>query len=163
MSKSKSSDKNMGAKNQVYYAKLNNRCPPALMPMLTTIVNGSLKSKSTLLKTAREAGLFALPPSSLPPNCPPLSNMYLDPSAELLVVLYEALLGSRRVRGTSAIVELIKGQKANLQKTLAMKARDISSLAAINPIIMLSGTPSIACIRHGGKGAVLNTQGSALV
>ena len=38
---------------------------------------------------------------------------------QLLVVLYEALLGSRRVRGTSSVAELVKKHKALLQQQLA--------------------------------------------
>lgn len=111
----------MGAKNQVYYAKLNSSCPPALIPMLTTMVNGALKSKSTLLKCAKEDGLFDLPSSSLPPNCPRLD--FSNPPPELIVVLYEALLGSRRVRGNSPIVQLIKSRKASLQQRLASRRK----------------------------------------
>jgi putative methyltransferase len=111
----------MGAKNQVYYAKLNSNCPPALIPMLTTMVNGALKSKSTLLKCAKEDGLFDLPASSLPPNCPRLDPS--NPPPELIVVLYEALLGSRRVRGNSPIVQLIKARKVTLQQRLAFRRK----------------------------------------
>jgi putative methyltransferase len=111
----------MGAKNQVYYAKLNSSCPPALIPMLTTMVNGALKSKSTLLKCAKEDGLFDLPASSLPPNCPRLDPT--NPPPELIVVLYEALLGSRRVRGNSPIVQLIKARKVSLQQRLAFRRK----------------------------------------
>ena len=110
----------MGARNQVYYASINGDCPKSMVPMLTAMVSGTLKSKSTLLKCARDDGILDLPPSSLPPGCPPLcGGRQRQPPAELLVVLYEALLGSRRVRGTSPIVRLVKGRKASLQKTLA--------------------------------------------
>jgi putative methyltransferase len=44
----------------------------------------------------------------------------VDPdNKHLLVVLYEALLGSRRVRGTSRVVDLVKKHKALLQQQLA--------------------------------------------
>jgi 25S rRNA (cytosine2278-C5)-methyltransferase len=110
-----------GAKNQVYYAQtsLGGTCPPHLLPMLNTMVNGALYSKETLLKCATEAGLFSLPVSRLPTGCPPLE----PPPAELIVVLYEALLGSRRVRGSSPIVQLVKAHKSELQKKLAARRR----------------------------------------
>jgi len=117
----KSKQPKIGARNQVYYAKMDSSCPPALVPMLTTMVNGALKSKNTLIKCAKEDGLFDLPQSSLPPNCPPLNAS--NPPPELIVVLYEALLGSRRVRGTSPIVLLIKSRKASLQQQLAARRK----------------------------------------
>ena len=118
---SKSKQPKMGARNQVYYAKLNSKCPPALIPMLTTMVNGALKSKKTLLKCAKEDGLFDIPFAKLPPGCPRLE--FSNPSPELIVVLYEALLGSRRVRGKSPIVQLIKTRKASLQQRLAQRRK----------------------------------------
>jgi len=118
---SKSKQPKMGARNQVYYAKLNSTCPPALIPMLTTMVNGALKSKKTLLKCAKEDGLFEIPLSQLPSGCPRLD--FSSPPPELIVVLYEALLGSRRVRGNSPIVQLIKARKASLQQRLASRRK----------------------------------------
>ena len=56
----------MGARNQVYYASINGDCPKSMVPMLTAMVSGTLKSKSTLLKCARDDGILDLPPSSLP-------------------------------------------------------------------------------------------------
>jgi len=111
----------MGARNQVYYAKLNSTCPPKLIPMLTTMVNGALKSKKTLLKCAKEDGLFDIPLNQLPSGCPRLDIS--NPPPELIVVLYEALLGSRRVRGKSPIVQLIKARKASLQQRLASRRK----------------------------------------
>mmetsp|Transcript_47529 Transcript_47529/g.110871 ORF Transcript_47529/g.110871 Transcript_47529/m.110871 type:complete len:518 (+) Transcript_47529:144-1697(+) len=105
----------LGIKNQLYSCG----CPPALLPMLTALVQGVAWSREQLLACAEEDGLFALDPSSLPFGCPPLE----PPPAELVVVLYEALLGSRRVRGTSPIVELIKQRKASLQQTLAARRK----------------------------------------
>jgi len=116
-----SSNGGKGAKNQVYYAQtsLGGTCPPHLLPMLNTMVNGALHSKDTLLKCATEVGIFSLPASRLPTGCPSLE----PPPAELVVVLYEALLGSRRVRGSSPIVQLVKAHKSELQKKLAARRK----------------------------------------
>jgi hypothetical protein len=51
------------------------------------------------------------------PQVPP--KMLLPDDKMLLVLLYEALLGSRRVRGVSELVGFIKEHKATLQQTLA--------------------------------------------
>jgi putative methyltransferase len=110
-----SGPQSLGIKNQLYASG----CPPALLPMLTALVQGVAWSRDQLLACADEEGLLALPPSALPPGCPPL----VPPPAELVVVLYEALLGSRRVRGTSPIVELVKAHKASLQQTLAARRK----------------------------------------
>jgi len=83
--------------------------------MLTTLVNGAAANKDQLLAVADEAGVL----SSLPAACSPLE----DHTHELTVVLYECLLGSRRVRGLSAVVEHVKANKAELQKTLADRRR----------------------------------------
>ncbi len=66
--------------------------------MLMALVSGAAKEREQLLAVAEEAGLLA----ALPPQCTPL-NPYL-----LQVLLYEALLGSRRVRGECPLVEFVK-------------------------------------------------------
>ena len=104
-----------GVKNLLY----TSGCPPNLMPMLTSVVTGTLWSTDMLLACAEEDGLLALEPSALPAGCPPLN----PPPQELIVVLYEALLGSRRVRGTSPIVQLVQSRKDSLQRTLAARRR----------------------------------------
>ena len=76
----------------------------AAMPMLTSIVTGTLWSTDMLLACAEEDGLLNLEPSKLPPGCPPLE----PPPQELIVVLYEALLGSRRVRESSNALRMDK-------------------------------------------------------
>ena len=101
-----------GLKNLLYDAKV----AAGQRSMLFAMVNGAFKERDQLFAVADEEGLMeavALPPSSLPSPLPKRDF------TELQVVLYEALLGSRRVRGTSAIVDLVKGRKASLQKTLA--------------------------------------------
>ncbi|GMH52570.1 hypothetical protein TrLO_g7829 [Triparma laevis f. longispina] len=119
----------MGARNQVYYSALNGECPKSLVPMLTAMVSGALKSKKTLIKCAHDDGLFSLKPEELPTGCGSLcesitaSGQVVGVNAELLVVLYEVLLGSRRIRGTSPIVKLVKSRKASLQKTLASRRK----------------------------------------
>ena len=85
--------------------------------MLTAMVSGALKSKKTLIKCAHDDGLFSLKPEELPTGCGSLcesitaSGQGVGVNAELLVVLYEVLLGSRRIRGTSPIVKLVKSRK----------------------------------------------------
>ena len=103
----------VGLRNQLY----SSPCPKPMLPMLTSMVNGSAANKDALLATAEEDGLFDK--DNLPVNCLPLS----DHLSELTVVLYECLLGSRRVRGTSPIVSLVKSRKASLQKTLAARRK----------------------------------------
>ena len=103
----------VGLRNQLY----SSPCPKPMLPMLTSMVNGSAANKDALLATAEEDGLFSK--DNLPVNCLPLS----DHLSELTVVLYECLLGSRRVRGTSPIVALVKSRKASLQKTLAARRK----------------------------------------
>ncbi|GMH55218.1 hypothetical protein TrRE_jg5229 [Triparma retinervis] len=105
-----------GLKNLLYDAKV----AAGQRSMLFAMVNGAFKERDQLFAVADEEGLMeavALPPSSLPSPLPKRDF------TELQVVLYEALLGSRRVRGTSAIVDLVKGRKASLQKTLASRRK----------------------------------------
>ncbi|EKX54243.1 hypothetical protein GUITHDRAFT_100489 [Guillardia theta CCMP2712] len=87
--------------------------PASAKPQLQAIVFGVLKNEELLLTVARESGLMSQIPSSM-----------LRPDDKLLLVLlYEALLGSRRVRGTAPLVDIVKRNKANLQKTLAEKRK----------------------------------------
>ena len=108
---SETSNESMGLRNQLYKSS----CPKNMVPMLTTLVNGAAANKDQLLAVADEAGVLA----SLPAACLPLE----DHVHQLTVVLYECLLGSRRVRGLSAVVEHVKANKAELQKTLAERRR----------------------------------------
>ena len=84
--------------------------PSALKPQLQAIVLGTQKEEQLLKTVASESGLY----SKLPRN-------YDKEEQEsfLLVLLYEALLGSRRVRGTSELTLLVKGEKPKLQQCLA--------------------------------------------
>ena len=106
-----STSEGIGLRNQIY----SSSCPPPMIPMLTSMVNGASTNKDTLLACAEEDGLFA----ALPADCQPIE----DHMSELQVTLYECLLGSRRVRGTSPINALVKGRKASLQKTLASRRK----------------------------------------
>jgi len=114
---SSSSQPTMGAKNQIYYMSLSKECPPHLVPMLTSIVNGTISSRSTLVKIARQTNLFS-------PSTALLTGTAQRPEPELLVVLYECLLGSRRVRGSSPVVKLVKERKKDLQIALAGKRKE---------------------------------------
>ena len=81
--------------------------------MLIALVNGAFKEKDQLFAVADEEGLMdALPAGS--------STSKRD-LVELQCVLYEALLGSRRVRGTSSIVTLVKGRKGEIGIGIGLK------------------------------------------
>jgi putative methyltransferase len=83
--------------------------PPAVKSQLQAIVLGSQNNESLIWAVARDCGfMLNVHPDLLEPD-----------DRHLLVVLYEALLGSRRVRGTSAVVQLVKQHKALLQQQLA--------------------------------------------
>ena len=91
---------------QVLYAV---NVPPAVKSQLQAIVLGCQNNEPLLWSVARDSGfMHNVHPEHLEPD-----------NKLLLVVLYEALLGSRRVRGTSKIVELVKRHKALLQQQLA--------------------------------------------
>lgn len=115
-----------GVKNAVY----DSGCPPPMMPMLLSIVNGVLWSTDTVLACAEEEGLLSMEPAALPPGCPPLNPQ----PQELIVVLYEALLGSRRVRGTSPLVQLVQARKASLQQTLAARRKRGATNQYVAPV-----------------------------
>ena len=104
-----------GIKNRIY----SSSCPKAMIPSLYALVTGVLWSTDTVLACAEEEGLFSLEPSALPPGCPPLD----PPPQELVVVLFECLMGSRRVRGLSPIVQLVQSRKASLQMCLAARRK----------------------------------------
>ncbi|GMI41260.1 hypothetical protein TeGR_g2957, partial [Tetraparma gracilis] len=106
-----SSSSGAGLRNQLYASP----CPKPMLPMLTSMVNGAAFNRDALLAVAEEAGLLAAAPSNLQP--------IEEHMAELQVVLYECLLGSRRVRGTSPAVAHVKANKALLQKTLASRRK----------------------------------------
>ena len=83
--------------------------PPAVKSQLQAIVLGAQNNESLLWAVARDCGfMHNVHPDLLEPD-----------DRHLLVVLYEALLGSRRVRGTSEVVQLVKQHKALLQQQLA--------------------------------------------
>lgn len=107
ISASEGSGEGLGLRNQIY----NSSCPKPMLPMLTSMVNGAATNREQLLAVAEEDGLF----DNLTDGCLPID----DHIQELSVVLYECLLGSRRVRGHSPIVELVKSRKKTLQQTLA--------------------------------------------
>jgi len=91
---------------QVLYAV---NVPPAVKSQLQAIVLGAQNNESLLLTVAEDCGfMYNVHPDLVDPD-----------NKHLLVVLYEALLGSRRVRGTSQVVELVKKHKALLQQQLA--------------------------------------------
>ena len=81
----------MGARNQLYYASLNGQIQPSMLPILTAMVNGTLKNKSSLIKTAKSCGLLDDTVEG-----EHLGGKRGEVNSELLVVLYEVLLGSRR-------------------------------------------------------------------
>lgn len=83
--------------------------PPAVKSQLQAIVLGSQNNETLIWTVAKDCGFMQnVHPDLLEPD-----------DRHLLVVLYEALLGSRRVRGTSDVVQLVKEHKALLQQQLA--------------------------------------------
>lgn len=97
LEKADTTHKGGGLKNLLYATE----CPNGLRAMLMAVVNGAFKEKEQLFAVAQESGLF----DSVPPACQPLEGhqQYL-----LQVYLYEALLGSRRVRGEGPLLEFVK-------------------------------------------------------
>jgi putative methyltransferase len=99
-----------GLKNLLYDANIQ----AGQRTMLIALVNGAHKECDQLFACAEEEGfLMALPlhlqpPSDKSPQC-----------FDIQVALYECLLGSRRVRGTSELVDFVKTRKKSLQITLA--------------------------------------------
>jgi putative methyltransferase len=82
----------------------------AVKSQLQAIVLGAQNNETLIWTVARDCGfLHHVHPDLLEPD-----------NKHLLVVLYEALLGSRRVRGTSKVVELVKNHKSLLQQQLAI-------------------------------------------
>ena len=99
-----------GLKNLLYDANIQ----AGQRTMLIALVNGAHKECDQLFACAEEEGfLMALPSHLQPPS---------DKSPQgfdIQVALYECLLGSRRVRGTSELVDFVKTRKKSLQITLA--------------------------------------------
>jgi 16S rRNA C967 or C1407 C5-methylase (RsmB/RsmF family) len=98
-----------GLKNLLYAAD----CPNGMRAMLLAVVNGASKEKDQLLAVAEESGFLA----GLPAACEPLPQYLLQ------VYLYEALLGSRRVRGIGPLLEYVQSRKVALQQTLAARRK----------------------------------------
>jgi putative methyltransferase len=103
-----------GLKNLLYDANIQ----AGQRTMLIALVNGAHKECDQLFACAEEEGfLMALPLHLQPPT---------DKSKEcfdIQVALYECLLGSRRVRGTSELVDFVKNRKKSLQITLAERRK----------------------------------------
>jgi putative methyltransferase len=99
-----------GLKNLLYDANIQ----AGQRTMLIALVNGAHKECDQLFACAEEEGfLMALPLHLQPPT--DKSRQCFD----IQVALYECLLGSRRVRGTSELIDFVKNRKKSLQITLA--------------------------------------------
>lgn len=106
--------KSTGLKNLLYDANIQ----AGQRSMLFALVNGAHKERDQLFACAEEEGFLTALPWHLQPA--------YDTSPEsfhIQVVLYEALLGSRRVRGTSELVEFCKTRKKTLQMTLSERRK----------------------------------------
>ena len=121
-----------GLKNLLYDAHIQ----AGQRSMLIALVNGSHKERDQLFACAEEEGFFDGLPAHLQPPAPGTnassgsgeqsyhSSHFNHPAwFDIQVVLYEALLGSRRVRGTSDLVAYTKTRKQTLQKTLAARRK----------------------------------------
>ena len=118
-----------GLKNLLYDAHIQ----AGQRSMLIALVNGSHKERDQLFACAEEEGFFDGLPAHLQPPAPSSSTNVSSSSSEdhfnhpawfdIQVVLYETLLGSRRVRGTSDLVAYTKTRKQTLQKTLAARRK----------------------------------------
>eukprot|EP00961_Rhodomonas_salina_P244647 3306415-Rhodomonas_salina.1 len=83
--------------------------PASTKPQLQAIVLGAQKDEALVWDVAKKSGLMdKIPAAHLMPD-----------DRLLLVLLYEALLGSRRVRGNADIFTFVKDHKAELQRCLA--------------------------------------------
>ena len=117
-----------GLKNLLYAAPI----PPGQQTMLIALVNGAHKERDQLFACAEEEGYLAALPEHLQPTS------YTDDmiSFQIQVVLYECLLGSRRVRGTSPLVEFTKSRKKTLQMTLAQRRKRGATHCYVPPVRM---------------------------
>ena len=89
-----------GVKRVMYTAEVPNH----MRSQLSAIVLGVIKHKEQLLKIAEKDGLFETLASS---GINVGQNM-------VLALLFEAVLGSRRIRGTEPVVKVIKERKEAL-------------------------------------------------
>eukprot|EP00977_Amphora_coffeiformis_P028426 scaffold35061_cov214-Amphora_coffeaeformis.AAC.2 len=94
----------MGLRTLLYASS----CPKPMVPLLTAMVNGTHANYDTLWKVAQEAEM---------------DIQGEEDEYEMAVCLYECLLGSRRIRGTSETVQHVKRHKAILQQTLAAQRK----------------------------------------
>lgn len=116
-----------GLKNLLYAAPIQS----GQKSMLIALVNGSHKERNQLFACAEEEGFL----EALPVHLQPTS--YTDKASfQIQVVLYECLLGSRRVRGTSKLVEFVKAHKKTLQMTLAERRKRGATHVYVPPVRM---------------------------
>jgi putative methyltransferase len=106
--------KSTGLKNLLYDANIQ----AGQRSMLFALVNGAHKERDQLFACAEEEGFL----TALPWHLQPAYDISPE-SFNIQVVLYEALLGSRRVRGTSELVEFCKTRKKTLQMTLSERRK----------------------------------------
>jgi putative methyltransferase len=103
-----------GLKNLLYDANIQ----AGQRSMLIALVNGAYKERDQLFACAEEEGILMEMPWHLQPPTE-TSPQFFD----IQVALYECLLGSRRVRGTSELVDFVKTRKQSLQMTLAARRK----------------------------------------
>jgi putative methyltransferase len=106
--------KSTGLKNLLYDANIQ----AGQRSMLFALVNGAHKERDQLFACAEEEGFLAALPWHLQPAYDTSPESF-----DIQVVLYEALLGSRRVRGTSELVDFCKTRKKTLQMTLSERRK----------------------------------------
>ena len=122
-----------GLKNLLYDAPIQ----AGQRTMLMALVNGSHKERDQLFACAEEEGFLAALPAHLQPTYSSSSSSSDDKvSFQIQVVLYECLLGSRRVRGTSELVEFCKSRKKSLQMTLAQRRKRGATHSYVPPVRM---------------------------
>jgi putative methyltransferase len=105
--------KSTGLKNLLYDANIQ----AGQRSMLIALVNGAHKEREQLFACAEEEGFLLALPEHLQPHTSRECSFHIQ------VALYEALLGSRRVRGTSELVDFVKTRKQSLQMTLAARRK----------------------------------------
>jgi putative methyltransferase len=119
--------KSTGLKNLLYDAHIQ----AGQRSMLIALVNGAHKERDQLFACAEEEGFF----TELPVHLQPYTE-YSPQFFDVQVALYECLLGSRRVRGTSDLVDFVKTRKQSLQMTLAARRKRGATHSYVPPIRM---------------------------
>jgi 25S rRNA (cytosine2278-C5)-methyltransferase len=103
-----------GLKNLLYDANIG----AGQRTMLMALVNGAHKERDQLFACAEEEGFLMALPSHLRSETDQSPQLF-----DIQVALYECLLGSRRVRGTSELVDFVKTRKKSLQMTLTARRK----------------------------------------